>query len=79
MAGMDLVALKDMSEAKNALTKVIPDAGTREFVLTNLVTDPKTKQYKSKVKKSICIYVYMYTYIHIEFIHVYIYTYSIGI
>ena len=49
MAGMDVGALTNASAAREALAQVIPDAGTRDFVLTNLVMDPKTKQYKWKV------------------------------
>ena len=49
MAGMDLGALKSAGEAREAMKAVIPDAVTREFVLTNLVSDPQSKGYKWKV------------------------------
>jgi esterase len=49
MAGMDLSALQSASEAREAMKAVIPDPTTREFVLTNLVSDPNSKGYKWKV------------------------------
>ena len=49
MAGMDLGALKSAGEAREAMKAVVPDAVTREFVLTNLVSDPQSKGYKWKV------------------------------
>ena len=49
MADMDLGALKSAGEAREAMKAVIPDAATREFVLTNLVSDPSSKGYKWKV------------------------------
>mmetsp|Transcript_38462 Transcript_38462/g.56553 ORF Transcript_38462/g.56553 Transcript_38462/m.56553 type:complete len:150 (-) Transcript_38462:431-880(-) len=49
MAVMDLSALTSPADARAALKEVIPNAETREFVLTNLVVDPATKKYKWKV------------------------------
>lgn len=53
MSSMDLKSIKNLTQARAALEGIIPNLETREFVLTNLIQHPVSKEYMWKVLEKV--------------------------